>query len=159
MILAGVVILTVLSVFLIFQPILTGQKAPSADGEGDFSDLTHRKRMALLALRDVEYDYHAGKLDEEDYKALKSQVAAEALEALEALEVEAEVASRNLAEGAARVSASGVSMAEVEAEISEMRRSIREGAICTQCGHPNPKGSRFCAECGTALAVQGVTPA
>jgi hypothetical protein len=154
-ILAGVVVLTLLSVFLIFQPLLMGQKAPMGEAESDYSDLAHRKRMALLALRDVEYDFHAGKLDEEDYRTLKAQVAAEALEALEA---EAEAVSRSGARGTTRTLASDASMAAVEAEIAEMRRSIREGSICTQCGHPNPRGSRFCAECGTALAVPGATP-
>jgi pSer/pThr/pTyr-binding forkhead associated (FHA) protein len=27
---------------------------------------------------------------------------------------------------------------------------------CTRCGHENPEGSRFCAQCGAALAQQGV---
>ena len=27
--------------------------------------------------------------------------------------------------------------------------------FCTQCGHQNPEGSRFCASCGTALARSG----
>lgn len=155
MILGGVVVLTLLSVFLIFQPLLTGQKAPMGEAGSHDSDLAHRKRIALLALRDVEYDFHAGKLDEEDYRTLKAQVAAEALEALEA---EAQEVSRSTTQGASQAPASDAAMAAVEAEIAEMRRSIREGAICTQCGHPNPRGSRFCAECGTALAVPGATP-
>ncbi|MDP9497659.1 MAG: zinc-ribbon and FHA domain-containing protein [Actinomycetota bacterium] len=25
--------------------------------------------------------------------------------------------------------------------------------FCTQCGHQNPEGSRFCAQCGTAIAA------
>ena len=27
---------------------------------------------------------------------------------------------------------------------------------CTRCGHQNPEGSRFCAQCGAALSPQGV---
>jgi hypothetical protein len=27
---------------------------------------------------------------------------------------------------------------------------------CTRCGHENPEGSRFCAQCGAALSPQGV---
>ena len=27
---------------------------------------------------------------------------------------------------------------------------------CTRCGHENPEGSRFCAQCGAALAQQAV---
>ncbi len=31
--------------------------------------------------------------------------------------------------------------------------------FCTQCGHQNPEGSRFCAQCGTALAGVSAGPA
>lgn len=152
MILFGVVLVTVLSVFLIFQPLLMGKKAPLVSTEETYSEVAHRKRVALLALRDVEYDFHAGKLDEEDYLALKGQVSAEALAALEA---EAEALAAEGAQGRA----AGVDLSGVEAEIAEMRRSIREGQVCTHCAHPNPKGSRFCAECGQALATTGATSA
>ena len=27
---------------------------------------------------------------------------------------------------------------------------------CTRCGHENPEGSRFCAQCGTALSPERV---
>jgi pSer/pThr/pTyr-binding forkhead associated (FHA) protein len=30
--------------------------------------------------------------------------------------------------------------------------------FCTQCGHQNPDGSRFCARCGTSLAGAGSRP-
>jgi cytochrome c-type biogenesis protein CcmI len=149
-ILLGVVLLTLVSVVVIFQPLLTGRQAPLGASEGEYSDVAHRKRVALLALRDVEYDFHAGKLDEDDYRAQKAQVSAEALEALEA---EAQAASVRRA-GAA---GGGSALSPVEEEIAEMRRSIREGAICTQCGHPNPRASRFCGECGSAVAAPGAS--
>jgi len=149
-ILFGVVVITLVSVALIFQPLLMGREAPLGASESEYSDVAHRKRMALLALRDVEYDYHAGKLDEHDYRALKAQVSAEALDALEAA-----------AASERRPEDEGVpaSLSPLEAEIAELRRSLREGEICTQCGHPNPRGSRFCAECGSALAGSGATSA
>jgi len=31
-------------------------------------------------------------------------------------------------------------------------REAGKTVFCTQCGHQNPEGSRFCASCGTALA-------
>jgi hypothetical protein len=27
---------------------------------------------------------------------------------------------------------------------------------CTRCGHENPEGSRFCAQCGSALSQERV---
>jgi hypothetical protein len=43
-----------------------------------------RKRVALAALKEVEYDRVAGKLDDTDYEALKGQLEQEALTALRA---------------------------------------------------------------------------
>ena len=94
-----------------------------------------RRRVTLLALRDAEYDFATGKLDETDYQALKRQLSAEALAALEELE------------------RSGGRDA-VEAEIAEARKELKEGMRCPACRHLNPGGSRFCGACGVALASQ-----
>jgi hypothetical protein len=45
-----------------------------------------RKRVALAALKDVEYDRAAGKLDDSDYRQMKGRLEIEALEALQAAE-------------------------------------------------------------------------
>jgi cytochrome c-type biogenesis protein CcmI len=138
------VLLTLAAVGAILHPLLTGTAAPLEATDEELTDVQHRKRMALLALRDVEYDFHAGKLDEDDYRALKAQVSAEALAALDEEAREVAVAGGG-----------GRGAAAVEAEIAALRASIRQGVICTQCGHPNPRGSRFCAECGAAVAAEG----
>ena len=116
--------------------------------ENELTEAQHRKNVALLALRDIEYDYHAGKLDDADYQALRQQISSEALEALD--EEEAERLGRTWAsqgEGTAS------ERADIEAEIAALRASIREGTVCTHCGHPNPRGSRYCGDCGAALPM------
>jgi hypothetical protein len=70
-------------VFLILQPLLTGESAPMGRADDELTDAQHRKRIALLGLRDVEYDFHAGKLDEEDYRSQKAKLSSEALEAMD----------------------------------------------------------------------------
>lgn len=81
-----------------------------------------RKRVALAALKDVEYDHAAGKLDDADYQDIRGVLEREALEALELS------STRSAAAAAAR---------------SETVHS---------CGFRNPGGSRFCAGCGHRLA-------
>jgi cytochrome c-type biogenesis protein CcmI len=81
-----------------------------------------RKRVALAALKDVEYDHAAGKLDEADYQDMRSVLEREALEALQLS------ATRSAAASADRP------------------------AIVHKCGFSNPGGSRFCAGCGLRLA-------
>ena len=139
--LVAAVALAACIVLFILHPLLTGSSASMEEDHHELTEAQHRKRVALLGLRDVEYDFHAGKLDETDYRHLKKGLAAEALEAMEL-----ETHELREAEG-------GQLSPELEEEIAAMRSSLREGSICHECGEPNPRGSRYCGECGTGLRV------
>lgn len=125
--------------FLIVQPVAKGLHASLERSEDELTETEARKRVALLALRDVEYDYLAGKLDESDYRSLKGELTAEALAALEADE--------RARSGAAPADAA----AALEAEIAMARTGLKSGAFCGDCGFSNEPGSRFCSACGHAL--------
>ena len=125
--------------FLIVQPVAKGLHASLEREEDELTETEARKRVALLALRDVEYDYLAGKLDENDYRSLKGELTAEALAALEADE---KARSGAVGPGAA---------AALEAEIAQARAGLKSGAFCSDCGFSNEPGSRFCSACGHAL--------
>ncbi len=56
-------------------------------------------------------------------------------------------------------SAGAVGPPELEQEILRYREALRAGTVCPACSAPNQAGSRFCAECGTALAAAGSGPA
>ena len=122
----------------ILQPVVKGLHASLDRDEDELTDTEARKRVALLALRDVEYDFLAGKLDEADYRSLKGELTAEALAALEADE-------------AARGSDAGDD--DLEAEIAKIREGLRAGLVCGACGFDNDEGSRFCSSCGQELTV------
>ena len=136
------VLITGLAVFLLLQPILGGAAAPRTEGD-EPSEAQFRKRVSLLQLRDAEYEYAMGKLGEEDYQALRQELSAEALAA-----IRAEEGGRD--QGA---QAGHAEVAELAAEIAAVRSRLREGAFCSECGTPNPAGSRFCSECGHPLAT------
>jgi hypothetical protein len=136
---AGLVAAAVL--MFIIQPMVKGLHASLERVEDELTDTEARKRVALLALRDVEYDFLAGKLDEEDYRSLKNELTAEALAALEADE-------------ATRGAGGEPGMDELEAEIAEMRAGLRAGVVCEACGFSNEGGSRFCSACGEALTAE-----
>ena len=135
----GVALVTAAVVLFILQPVVKGIHASLDREDDELTETEARKRVALLALRDVEYDFLAGKLDENDYRSLKSELTAEALAALEADE-----ASKNAAGG----SADGA----LEAEIARIRRGFQDGSACPSCSYSNTDGSRFCSACGHALA-------
>lgn len=135
----GAALVAAAVILFIVQPVAKGLHASLERDEDELTETEARKRVALLALRDVEYDYLAGKLDEADYRSLKGELTAEALAALEADE-----RSRN--GGGADFDA-----AALEAEIAEARLGLREGSYCPECGFGNEPGSRFCSSCGHAL--------
>ncbi len=138
MTIVGVALVVAAVLLFIMQPVVKGLHASMEREDSELTETEARKRVALLALRDVEYDFLAGKLDQDDYRSLKSQLTAEALAALEADE-------------AARVAGAGGSDADIEAEIARVRDGLRSGEMCTECGYANEKGSRFCSACGHAL--------
>lgn len=138
----GVALVTAAVVLFLLQPVVKGLHASLERTDDELTETEARKRVALLALRDVEYDFLSGKLDEADYRALKSELTAEALAALEADE-------------AAR-QGRGASETELEAEIARIREGLRGGLRCPACDFANPAGSRFCSACGRALGGRAV---
>lgn len=135
----GAALVAAAVVLFIVQPVAKGLQASLEREEDELTETEARKRVALLALRDVEYDFLAGKLDESDYRSLKGELTAEALAALEADE---KARSGILTEAAA---------AALEAEIADARAGLRAAVSCPDCGFGNEPGSRFCSSCGHAL--------
>ncbi len=137
----GVALVVAAVLLFIMQPVVKGLHASLDRTDDELTETEARKRVALLALRDVEYDFLAGKLDQDDYRSLKSELTAEALAALEADEAARGVGS----------AASVDSDAGIEAEIARVRAGLRAGVLCPNCSFTNEKGSRFCSACGHAL--------
>lgn len=135
----GAALVAAAVILFIVQPVAKGLHASLEREEDELTETEARKRVALLALRDVEYDYLAGKLDENDYRSLKGELTAEALAALEA------------DEKARSGEASEVDASSLEDEIAQARLGLRAGSFCPECGFANEPGSRFCASCGHAL--------
>lgn len=159
LLLAGALLIVGGVVAYVLHPLLTGTRAPLTREEDEPSEADARKRVALLALRDVEYDFATGKLDEADYEELREEIGVEALAALEAQEAE-----RDLPEAGAAADAepggypAARSVDELEREIAAYRAALRKAVVCPSCQHLNEPGSRFCALCGTATGVGGGEP-
>jgi len=110
----------------VVHPVLARRWAALADvAPSGVLDAEARKRVALASLREVEYDYRAGKLDEADYRAMRERLSAEAVRALRAAE------------------AAGGTPVAVD---------VPRDPAAHACGFVNPGGSRFCAGCGARLA-------
>jgi hypothetical protein len=157
-------LLTLAVVIYVLSPILQDRRAPLESSADDLTDAQARKRVALMALRDAEYDFATGKLGEEDYQLLRHELSAEALQALRNQEVvessQSPLASEDQGvgqEGAASDGArdaprdEGSQPTEVEAEVARVRAGLQSGDTCHQCGHVNRTGGNFCTSCGRPL--------
>lgn len=139
----GGILLAVGVVLYILEPVFSGQRAPLYDGVEEYDEAVARRRIALTALRDLEYDRATGKVDGDDYDLLKAELSREALRHLEAQEELAEQVGRPAgAEGAQPV---------LEEEIARIRAALREGLGCSACDTVNRPGSSFCSGCGATL--------
>ncbi len=142
-------------VLYVISPILQGQHAPLTEEGDELEDARVRKKVALRALRDAEFDFSAGKLDQADYESLKAELSAEALTAIaaaDALEpgtgVEAdEPETTESADDEVAVALSG----DLEDQVARVRQGLRTGTACRHCGQVNREGSNFCTSCGRPL--------
>ena len=147
----GAALLVTGVVLFLLLPILKGESASLDRFAGELTDAEARKRAALRALRDVDYDYHTGKLDDTDYRELKTALSHDALIAIG--KVDAEKGGGV----ATPVASTGyVSDEQLEAEIARTRIGLDAGWACGSCGHGNVKESRFCSMCGGKLSGTAV---
>ncbi len=147
----GAALLTGGVIVYILLPVIQGRQASLERSEDELTESEAKKRVSLLALRDVEYDFATGKLDETDYRELKGEISREALVALRDVEAESELRRG----GPTQPEAEGTG--GIEADIAAVREGLRRGTTCHACGHLNADGSRFCASCGAQLPAASET--
>jgi cytochrome c-type biogenesis protein CcmH/NrfG len=133
--LVAAVLMSALVGWVVIYPILARSTAMTRDvTSAGVLDAEARKRVALQELREVEYDYLGGKLDEADYQEMRARISREAMAALRSVE-----AARGAEGGRAAPATVG---GEAPA-----------GAVAVHgCGYRNPESSRFCGGCGAGLA-------
>lgn len=111
----------------VIRPMVARRDAMLVDlASGALLDAEARRRVALTSLKELDYDYLGGKLDEADYRAQKERLSLEALAAMRA--------------------------AEAVGYVSESAEAgTAAGPDRHACGFLNPPLSRFCAGCGVRL--------
>lgn len=132
----GAVLFAIAVVLYVLAPLFSGREAALDPTDAEVADAHAWQTVALRALRDVEYDYHTGKLDAADYAALKSELTVEAVEALRRAEAAGEP---------------GADTGQMDDLMRRVHELVERGVLCSSCAHHNPAGSRFCASCGRSL--------
>lgn len=136
-------------VIFIGEPLVRRHTHETLDSAQDqeVEQLTLQKETLYTAIRDLDFDYHTGKVDEQDFTELRSRLENEAIDLLRALDEVDPLASLD---------------DELERQIAALRQTpsaTADGALnglsapsaCTHCGTPLQGDENFCAACGHAL--------
>jgi hypothetical protein len=139
---------------LVLDPAQAGDVDDGDDDGAALAALDARKRAALQALRDLEFERSIGRLGEDDHRALEAQYREEARAAMRAIDegigpwrarAEAMLAA---AEGA--VAEPGVEKPVPEAEVA------KPVAACPKCATANDDDAVFCKRCGERMKAEAV---
>ena len=143
----------VVALWLVLRPLLGPPAAPDAVEEPAEQDETP-KGVALLALKEIEFDRETGKLSDADYQYLKDKYTAEALEALrteDGMEVSGDVEALIAQRVQALRFAAATAPPGAPACPSCGPRPEADALFCSSCGGRLPAPAT-CARCGTALS-------
>lgn len=129
--------------FFVAAPLLSGEGAGAGTVPIDVTPLADLKRRRLVVyenLRDLEFEFQAGKIAENDYRALRENYLGEAAQLM--------VASQDAEQRG--------SDSELIERLVAVRRAERQGApghdyVCPKCGFENPLPVKFCGECGARI--------
>jgi hypothetical protein len=114
----------------------------SHENRDDTERLLLQKEMLYGAIRDLDFDFQTGKVDQKDYAELRQQLEREAVQILRQLDAADPVVALDH---------------EIEHQVLALRRhsvatvcgSSRES--CFSCGAPLENGENFCPCCGQTL--------
>jgi len=156
------------AIFAVAWPLLKKGPAPVLVEDDRLIELLHRKDQVMTSIKELEFDYHVGKLSEEDYQAYDQRLRRQAIGLIQQIEkVAPEAASldasleseilrqRKVTSNNGAAPPNG----EVEAEIAR-RRTVTPGVatpgvtVAAPAAVRSNGGARFCTNCGNALAPQ-----
>ena len=125
------------------MPLLAREGAATSSLPVDVTPLSDLKRRRLVVyenLKDLEFEYQAGKLASQDYRSLKQNYLGEAATLM---------AASQEAEQLKEIDA----LLEREIAVRRASRKNRppQDYVCPKCGFENPVPVKFCGECGTRV--------
>ena len=130
-------------VAFVATPLLSPEGPASFSLPVDVTPLADLKRRRLVVyenLKDLEFEYQAGKIAAQDYQSLKQNYLGEAASLMAASQEAEQLKETD---------------ALLEREVAA-RRALRktpppQDYVCPHCGFENPVPVKFCGECGTKI--------
>ena len=150
--------LAVACALAVILPLRTAPPRPSED-DSNRSDLLARRESAFQVLRDLDTDFEAGKLAEEDYRPMRVQSLAQAAEIMAQLDA-AQAPAASAPKAGAKASPAGQAAPATKdgtpavKMFLDRKRTRQEAAdrFCAKCGAARAADDQFCRKCGAPLA-------
>ena len=160
-----VVIVAVLAFIYVAEPLRKPSTTLRADEDDELVDLIQRKDAVLRNIKEVEFDYHTGKLSEADFDAYNQRMRQQAIGLIRQIEkrspevagldaeLETLIASRRKTKTVVPSAINGASPAPAK-PVDEVVVEDADVIFCHECGTKAKASDKFCAQCGTALRVE-----
>jgi hypothetical protein len=127
------------------MPLLAREGAATSSLPVDVTPLADLKRRRLVVydnLKDLEFEYQAGKLAAQDYQSLKQNYLGEAATLM---------AASQEAEQLKEIDA--LLEREIAGRRASRKNRLPQDYICPKCGFENPVPVKFCGECGAKITL------
>ena len=149
----SVIICSLLAIAAIgFTLVVRERDIPPAPVENpQLKHLENRRQVLYENLKDLQFEYHQGKLSDADYQSLKAGFLydlAGVMDAIEKLQP-----AKGASHGASR-GPDGKKTANGEAKKKQTSAPAAAAGqiVCPACGASNASGNRFCGQCAAALS-------
>ena len=107
--------------------------------------LQNRRQVLYENLNDLQFEYHQGKLSDQDYQSLKQGFLYDLAGVMDAIErLEPRKGRPEKASGKSKAALGEQPKAKGPSDVSQT-------ASCPSCQAPNPAGNRFCGSCGKPI--------
>ena len=133
---------------LVLQPLYRPASLEPAFEEPEDPEET-RRGIALIALKEIDFDRATGKLSDADYEFLKGKYTAEALAAIR----EETPPAASGATPSLRCARCGAHPEPGAKFCTGCGASLSTATACPSCRAPFEPGTRFCTSCGTPVAA------
>lgn len=139
-----VIILTIGALLYILYPLFQNRYSlkyiPQFPGDIEVDSLQQSKKEALLAIKEIDFEFQMGKLSQDDYENLKTDYQNQALQILREID--------NVKDGK-------ISPDTVEQQISKYRQKLKQQSAtekevryCPECGEKFEADYKYCISCG-----------
>jgi hypothetical protein len=176
------ILVSAAAIAYVVWPLIQSGPAPVVIEDDRLTDLIERKDATLVAIKELEFDYHTSKLSDEDYQLMDQRLRRQAIGYIQQIEklapessqmdgrIEAEIAGlRKTADTTPALAAPAAQPAPIAQSVTSQPQPIVEApasveavsaavSYCTNCGKPVQPGHKFCANCGTPVPETASVP-